>query len=92
MADFTITVDGTAYTSREDAVDAVNAAWHAYKAANGDERVGGDRADYIEWKNENRPSDDEWDGATPEEKAATAEVREANYRAALESREAVAAE
>ena len=92
MADFMITVDGTAYTSREDAVDAVNAAWHAYKAANGDERVAGDKADYIAWKDSFRPTDDEWDGATPEEKAATAEVREANYRAALESREAVAAE
>lgn len=92
MADFTITVNGTTYGHRDDAIAAVRAAWDGWKAANRDARLDGDRADYLEFKAENRPSDDEFDGASAEEKALYAEIQAANLEAALAAREPVTAE
>lgn len=92
MADFEITINGAKFGTFEAALEAVREAWGAYCLANADERARGDRADYLAWKAANRPTDDEWDGATPEEKALTREVYEANLAAALAAREPVAAE
>jgi len=92
VADFEITINGNKYGSPGDAFEAVREAWGAFCAANADDRARGDRADYLAWKAANRPTDDEWDGASDEEKALTREVFEANLAAALEAREPVAAE
>lgn len=92
MADFTITVNGKPYDHRDAAIAVVRSAWDAWKAANRDARLDGDRADYLEFKAENRPADDEFDGASAEEKALYAEIQAANLEAALAAREPIAAE
>lgn len=92
MADFEVTVNGVAYATRGEAIAAVDAAREEWKRANRDERIDGDKADYLQWKAANRPDDDAWDGTTPEEKAVYAEVHDVNLEAALAAREPVAAE
>jgi len=89
MADFNITINGTAYDSFEAAIDAVRRARDEVKAANRDPRIDGDKADYLAFKGDNRPDDAEFEGPTPE---VFREVFETNLAAALEAREPVAAE
>lgn len=92
MTAFSITINGKGYETFDGAIEAVRDAWGSYCAANADARARGDKADYLAFKAANRPNDDEWDGATPEEKALYAEIHAANLEAALAAREPVAAE
>jgi hypothetical protein len=55
MTEFTITVEGIAYTSRDEAIAAVRDAWDAWKSRGADPRIGSNASDYLRFKADTRP-------------------------------------